>query len=459
MRVRWLLPLVLLGLLLSLLPPTFSLYELTGEEELDGQLAGLVHWLYSAIRPQPVLAPTADIAHTDVPIFGVNTFLQNEALPEVRAEALHLAAEAGFHFVRQQFVWEDIEIHGKGDFEDRRNDLTGDGVPDPVDAWAKYDQIVDLSEAEGLELIARIGNPPSWTRALTDTIGTKAPPDNFADYADFAGAVVERYQGRIHYVQLWNEPNIYDEWGEQDASPEAYTQMLCLAYDRVKSIDPDIVVLAAAMSPTIQINGRNMNDIIYLQRMYSAGAGDCFDVLSAQGYGLFSGPTDQRLRPTVINYPHHLLLRDVMVVNGDAAKPIWISEMGWNVAPDGVPPVFGQVDEQQQARYAVEAYQRALADWPWLGVANYWFLKQASDLEKEQPVYYFRLLEPDFTPLPVFAALSDYMTSPGAAERGQFDLLAYQWRQLRPYLVLILGGLSLFLLLDWLTPRDDEARH
>jgi hypothetical protein len=72
--------------------------------------------------------------------------------------------------------------------------------------------------------------------------------------------------------------------------------------------------------------------------MYAAGAGACFDVMSAQGYGLWSGPTDQRLRPTVINYPHNLYLRDIMVRQGDAAKPIWISEMGWNVAPEDVRP-------------------------------------------------------------------------------------------------------------------------
>ncbi len=37
--------------------------------------------------------------------------------------------------------------------------------------------------------------------------------------------------------------------------------------------------------------------------------------------------------------------------------------------------------EAQQARYAVQAYQRLQAEWPWLGVANYWFLKQADEHE------------------------------------------------------------------------------
>jgi hypothetical protein len=62
------------------------------------------------------------IAYTDLPPFGVNTFLEQEAEPEKRDRSLRLIAEAGFHWIRQEFPWEDIEIHGKGDFEDRRHE-------------------------------------------------------------------------------------------------------------------------------------------------------------------------------------------------------------------------------------------------------------------------------------------------------------------------------------------------
>ncbi|MEI2612538.1 MAG: hypothetical protein V9G20_28185 [Candidatus Promineifilaceae bacterium] len=103
-----------------------------------------------------------------------------------------------------------------------------------------------------------------------------------------------------------------------------------------------------------------------------------------------------------------------MVRNGDAAKPIWISEVGWNVVPDGIPPVFGQVTEDLQAQYAVEAYQRAQTEWPWVGVVNTWFFKRATDTEKDQPMYYFRLVEPDFTPLPVYDALKGYLPDAAA---------------------------------------------
>ena len=43
-----------------------------------------------------------------------------------------------------------------------------------------------------------------------------------------------------------------------------------------------------------------------------------------------------------------------------------------------------------------------------MGVAFTWYLKDADDHEKNQAKYYFRLLEPDFTPLPVYEAIRQY---------------------------------------------------
>jgi polysaccharide biosynthesis protein PslG len=440
-------------LALGLWPPVGSLAELTGETERLRQVRGVLHWAYTAVRPQPQLAPTAELAVAAPTLYGVNTFLEQEALPEVRAQSLALIRAAGFGAIRQQFVWEDIEIHGKGDFIDRRNDPAG------VDAWAKYDNIVDLAAAEGLTIIARLDNPPAWTRALTNTIGAHAPPDNFADYGDFVAAVAERYAGRITYYQLWNEPNIYPEWGEQPANPEAFTELFCLGYRRVKMADPAAVILSPALSPTIAIDGRNLNNLIYFERMLAAGAGDCFDILAAQAYGLWSGPSDRRLRPTFFNYQSHLYMRDILVRHGYATRPVWISEMGWNVVPDQLPAPFGRVTEEEQAAYAVAAYERARQEWPWVGVINYWFFKRAADFEVNEPFYYFRLLEPDFTPLPVFSALRDYLPTIAEQPAAPESTIWFFWQSVRPGLILLGGGWLLLWLLLALAPHGEENRQ
>ena len=57
------------------------------------------------------------------------------------------------------------------------------------------------------------------------------------------------------------------------------------------------------------------------------------------------------------------------------------------------------------------AYQRAQQEWPWVGVINYWFFKRPSDDDKNQSYYYFRMVEPDFTPLPIYDSMKQYIAS------------------------------------------------
>jgi polysaccharide biosynthesis protein PslG len=393
------------------LQPRALMFHLTGEEALASQLRGTVQWALGQFRPRPQTRPDVPVAHTDLPPFGINTELEQEVELEKRARVLQMIADAGFHWIRQPFTWADIEIHDKDDFEDRRNDPHRS-------AWDKYDHIVDLSEAYDLQIIARLGAPPAWSRHDGTTRGAFGPPDRIEDFADFAAIVAARYVGRIHYYQIWNEPNVYPEWGNQPVDPEAYTTLLCTVYHRLKAVDPNIIVISGAMAQTQELGtwntiyqGNNMMDTVFLQRMYAAGAADCFDIMAVNDYMLWSGPTDHRLTLREVNFSRPMWMRDVMVMNGDAHKPIWISEMNSNAAPEGIPERYGRVTLEQQARWAPLAFERIQREWPWVGVTTVWFFKKASDAEQQDPSYYFRLVDPDFTPMPVYHTLSAYFNT------------------------------------------------
>lgn len=383
-----------------------AMEAVTGEDNLLVQVRGTFDYFTNLIRPMPVTADDQVQREPDLSPFGINTFLEQEVEPAKRERSLQMISDAGFKWIRQQFPWYDLEISGKGNFQDCRNGPC-------IDAWTKYDNIVDLASKYNVQILARLEAPPQWAQTVP---GSFAPPANFDDYGDYVAAVATRYQGRITHYQIWNEPNNYPEWGEQPVDPEAFTQLLCTAYRRIKAIDPNAKIIAPALTPTISLErgpgpGIGLNDFIYLQRMYEAGAGQCFDIMSAQGYGLFSGPTDHRLRPRIVNISRPMYIRDLMVKNGDAAKQLWISEMNWNTVPDSVPDKrFGQVSPETQAQYLPLAYDRIQREWPWVGVAFTWFFKRASDAEQDQSFYYFRLVEPDFTPLPVYAAIKAYAT-------------------------------------------------
>ncbi len=390
-------------------------FSITGEEEMNGQMRGVAQVAMNVTRPYPTTEPHTPVVHAGVNPFGINTFLHQEVEIEKREQIAELISEAGFVWIRQEFPWEDIEIADRGDFIDRRND------PNGVDAWEKYDNIVDIAEANDLQIIARLDNPPSWSRSQPDdVIGTTAPPDDYTDFANYAATVAERYKGRIRYFQVWNEPNIFPEWGNQNVSPEQYTELLCETYTAIKEANPDAVVLTGALAPTSELTGRDFNDFIFLQRMYDAGAADCFDILSVQGYGLFSGPTDRRMRPIVVNYGRNQYLREIMLLNDDGDKAIWISEMAWNAAPADVEPRYGRATLDQQARWAPLAYQRAQEEWPWVGAVNYWYFKRADDvwLSERRPEAYFQMAEPDFTLMPVYDEMKAYTAQPAVVYPG-----------------------------------------
>jgi hypothetical protein len=63
---------------------------------------------------------------------------------------------------------------------------------------------------------------------------------------------------------------------------------------------------------------------------------------------------------------------------------------------------------EQQGEYLVRAYQRIQQEWPWVGAAFTWFFKPADEHERNQAKYYFRLVDPDFTPLPAYDAIKAY---------------------------------------------------
>ena len=421
--ILWLSLLILsgLGFLFLQLPAARQwLWNHTGEEELLAQVKGLSDLAGDRLRPALDLDASAPMQDVDVSPFGVNVFLEQEADPAKRALAVQMAAEGGYHWLRQEFPWEDIEIHGKGDFEDRRHE--------PVrSAWEKYDQIVDLAEQNGMELIVRLSNPPGWSRAGGEGEGdmnTFAPPDDLQDYADFVSAVVSRYAGRVKYYQLWNEPNIYPEWGSAAINPEAYAELLKAGAEAARAADPDVKIILGALASTINLQpadappGNSLNDLLFLQRIYDAGAAPYFDIVAMQGYGLYSGPTDDRMHPRVINISRHKVIRDLMVQNGDSARPIWIAEMNWNAAPEDVDPRYGRVTLDQQARYLPLAYERVIEEWPWIGVAATWYLKRATDLweTNRQPEAYFRLLAPDFMPQPVYESMKAFTAGLGNGE-------------------------------------------
>lgn len=341
--------------------------------------------------------------------YGANTFLEQEVEVEKRRRTLKMLRDAGFGAIRQQFPWAEIEPDAKGRFWDEKFNQS---------TWDKYDNIVALAREHGIEILARLDTAPRWAHPSTDYAFT--PPDNPEDFGDFVYAVASRYRGQIRYYQIWNEPNLTIEWGRRPVNAAEFLPLLRVAYQRIKQADPEAIVVAPALAPTLEESPNARNDLVYLGQLYDLGAAAYFDVMAVQAYGLRAGPDDRRLGAGDVNFSRPLLVRELMVERGDGHKPIWATEMGWNALPRdaGLPPVYGQVSEEQQARYTARAFERARQEWPWMGRMFVWFFKRADERERDQPMYYFRMVDPDFTPRPVYWYLASQALSTRALGPG-----------------------------------------
>ncbi len=369
--------------------------------------------LASCAQPTPQASPSPTrIPHTDVNPWGTNVFLHKETEQWKIEKTLQMVRDAGIVWIKQHFPWEELEFK-KGYFYDTKWQKS---------AWEKFDRIVATAEKYGLKIVARLDRPPEWARYP----GSKpsSPPRDFNDYADFVQAFVEHYKGRIHYIQIWNEPNLNAEWYDnQPVSPAQYVQLLKLAYQRAKAVDPSIVVLSAPMAMTLENfpDRRNLNDLIYIEEMYEAGAKDYFDIMSANAYGL-EYPPDAPAEPNVLNFQRVTLVRKIMEKYGDGDKPIWFDEYGWNAAPPTMPPeklIWRRVTPEQQAQWTVQGIELARTNWPWAGVFFIWYFRQPGDIPTDSAEYYFGMVDPDFTPRPVYYSVKEAATRWKAASPTQ----------------------------------------
>jgi hypothetical protein len=236
-----------------------------------------------------------------------------------------------------------------------------------------------------------------------------------------------RYKGRVRAYEIWNEQNLYYEWGGRGGKLNAgrYVEMLRLAYNAVKSVDPGAVVISGALTPTGVNDGDiAIDDRLYLEQMYQAGLARYCDAVGAHPSG-YNNPPDADWRtysdpaaPSFKGHPSFFFrgtmesYRNIMVKYGDGGKRIWATEFGWATVENlGAGPAAGygyaaDNTEAEQAQYLVRAYQLGRA-WGWAGPMFMWNLNFAPVSGKHDEKAAFGIVRSDWSPRPAFAALRD----------------------------------------------------
>jgi hypothetical protein len=263
-----------------------------------------------------------------------------------------------------------------------------------------------------LKVIGRLGYVPDWARP-PDTSHLYLDQKGYGAYADFVGAFVRHFKGRIDHLIVWNEPNLSQEWGFRQVDPVGYTELLRQAYEAAKREDPEIQVLCCALAPTLAAEGSQagMDDLVFLQRMYDAGAAPYFDGLAAHAYG-WTFPPGAEPDPRAVNFRRVELLREIMVRNGDGDKPVYITEAGWNDHPRWTKAVR----PSQRVSNSLDAAD-LVEDWDWVEALALWAFRYPRPTGTYQD--YYTLMGPNFEPKPIYRALQQLTGSQSSGTQSR----------------------------------------
>jgi hypothetical protein len=346
----------------------------------------LIGVVIAQLTPAPfrLSIPPQQILDTQEPHVCVHTDLIHEVEEWKIQRTLQLIREMGGGTIVEFFPWAYVE-GSQGHFD-----------------WSQTDRIIRHAQNQDIKIIARLGLVPQWARDEQTTLNT-LPPESDIYFAEFVRTFTARYAGVIEDVVIWNEPNLAFEWGFDDFSPERYSDLLKVVYPQAKAGNSKVRVWAGALAPTLEPvdSAYGLNDLIYLERMYQAGAGDYFDGLAVHTYG-FNQPADAEPAQDQLNFRRAEQLRDVMVSYSDEHKPITITEAGWN---DNNTWSY-RVTPAERITYTLDGFEIVKNEWTWAENLCLWIFRHPTDRDSYRDGYV--MVSPDFDLYPIYYAVQSY---------------------------------------------------
>ncbi|MEX2426063.1 MAG: hypothetical protein WD401_04790 [Thermomicrobiaceae bacterium] len=380
-----------------------------GEEEGEGEGEGATD---QESQEDETTAPVDDVPEEEVQLptgepqrpqsdamaYGFNIAWRADEEGQQYNEYTQQAVDtAGFNWVKFQVHWSEIQRE-----------------PDWLDP-APVDRMVELYEGTETRILISVVGAPEWAR---DPNGEQL----LADYEPFVGFMAfmaNRYQGRVHAWEIWNEQNMAREM-HGTVRVSDYASLLEAGYRGVKDADPDALVVFGGLSPTgISDPEVAVNDVEYLEAFYLHGNGhytQFFDVL-----GMHLNATNNPPDTTYPDNPgpgewsdHNSFYflrgqdqRQIMSDFGDE-RPVWITEFGWTTENSAEGYGYGaDVSEENQANYLTGAFDVAREQMPWVSGMFVWNLNFSTLVPAEDEKYAWSILYDNWSPRPAYTALQE----------------------------------------------------
>jgi uncharacterized repeat protein (TIGR01451 family) len=285
-------------------------------------------------------------------VYGIHTFVQRRTELGYINYQLNRSAElmGSGAYVTQLFDWIDPSWHGPPNW-------MRDFVGRAYDRW--------------LTPVIRLAGPRG-------TYWTKPKPDPDGSYTTWAQAfkrVVEalpRRDGHWLYVQIWNEPNLNEEW-EGQANATEYARFLVDAAAAIRSInDPRIVILNAPLSP-----GGEYYYLDYLEDMlrtvpaalwaFDAWATHPYPGNRPPEYNIHNGTASDSWAAIDL-YQREL---EVLARHGRSGVKVLLTETGYALG-NAYDVLYAPISEANRAEYMQRAFRDHWSQWPEvIGVCPY----------------------------------------------------------------------------------------
>jgi hypothetical protein len=263
--------------------------------------------------------------------------------------------------------------------------------------WSGVDGVVTKAANTGIEVLPFLNGAPRWAVPSVWVPGSghtvKAPSHLPAAgaaagaWSSFLKGAVARYgpngsfwaenplvpKRPIRTWQVWNEENF--KYFVAKPNPAEYGRLVKLSYAALKGADAGAKVVLGGMFSRPK-GGKSTKE--KPKRVYFAS--DFLDQMYEATPGVKSKFNGIALHPYTGRYqeltPEIEEVRDVQKAHGDAAKPLWITELGWSSQPPPANPfanIFakGPAGQVAQLKGAFSLLARNQAKWKLQRI--YWF--------------------------------------------------------------------------------------
>jgi endoglycosylceramidase len=295
---------------------------------------------------------------------------------DAQEQELQMESDLGIHVLRFDFIWNILEKEeNKFNFEE-------------------YDNLVDNAKKYGIEFIGLLSYSAPWAQKDPDNHSSLEPEH----FYDFAKNIASHFKGKVRYWEIWNEENLFIFF-KPEPNPDAYGNLLKMAYKGIKEADPEAVVSFGGMSSIDWLYGKTWK---FLDDVHIAhpDIGNYYDVVSIHPYTAFqeAPPEEENIQgniPTMIK-----TVRDILVNWGEEEKPVWMTEFGWPACP--CPPEkepdlpIPNVSYEDQAKYLVRTFILAIASG--IDILCWYDFMDSDGSSKPSSENYFGLVKYDSDP-------------------------------------------------------------